>query len=512
VNGSSQSRSVQHRRGIYLHYLYIVLSAAAMVVLTPVMLSYLGRTAYGVWALFTSIAGYSLLLDFGLGTAVARYTAEYSSAGTTSKLGGLVASASLLVLGIGAVVFALFALIAPFVSVFFNVPPDLKPVSQVAFVITGLNVALALFGGVLGNVIYGYQRVDIWRMCSIVQIVTIAVLSFGFLRLGFGLIGLMVAPTLATCVVVVTYIFVLKRGPSGFRPHLGSARAELLREIAPYSLRTFVLGVSSRVLYYSDYLVLGFFLGPALIVPYEVAYKLCFLSTYLFSGVSTMVFPRCVRLFADRDSEQLRELYLHVTRVSLLIMTPVAIFLICLGPAFISAWVGESNFAGMGVLLVLVVMNMLHAIGTPAAMLLQSSGRNRELMFSELINAGLNVALSIVLVTRIGLLGVALGTLLSHLCTSFWVILLLPCRSIGLSLKNYFERSVAPPLVAGLVTAAATWVLSGAVKASSFLEIAVGGVVIFVIYGGVYVLVGVSDEERQLCLRYLGHIYTAKQE
>ena len=92
------------------------------------------------------------------------------------------------------------------------------------------------------------------------------------------------------------------------------------------------------------------------------------------------------------------------------------------------------------------------------------------------------------------------------------MILLLPCRSIGLSLKNYFERSVAPPLVAGLVTAAATWVLSGAVKASSFLEIAVGGVVIFVIYGGVYVLVGVSDEERQLCLRYLGHIYTAKQE
>ena len=73
------------------------------------------------------------------------------------------------------------------------------------------------------------------------------------------------------------------------RPGLFDMR--LLREVLPFSWRTFVLGVTSRVLYYSDYLVIAFFLGAAAVAPYEVAYKVCFLSTYLFSVITTTMFP-----------------------------------------------------------------------------------------------------------------------------------------------------------------------------------------------------------------------------
>ena len=63
--------------GIYAVY------AAAMVsglVVTPILLDSIGTDAFGIWAFIGGITIYLVVLDFGLGPSMVRFTAEASRA------------------------------------------------------------------------------------------------------------------------------------------------------------------------------------------------------------------------------------------------------------------------------------------------------------------------------------------------------------------------------------------------------------------------------------------------
>ena len=64
-------------RGVQANYLYLFISSMLALVLTPILVRYLGQAAYGLWAAFGSVIGYFGLLNFGMGTATTKYTAEY---------------------------------------------------------------------------------------------------------------------------------------------------------------------------------------------------------------------------------------------------------------------------------------------------------------------------------------------------------------------------------------------------------------------------------------------------
>jgi O-antigen/teichoic acid export membrane protein len=304
--------------------------------------------------------------------------------------------------------------------------------------------------------------------------------------------------------VILLYLLFLHRAENAVAIDPKLVDMGVFKEIAPYSLRTFFLGMSSRVLYYTDYIVIGLFLSAAQVTPYEIAYKLCFLSTYAFSVISTSMFPKFSRLYALGELEELRSLYVAIAKGSLLIMAPIGIGLAFLGEPFIALWVGSEHIVEHQVLLVLILMNVFHAIGTPACMVLQSCGRNKELMYSELLNAMLNVMLSVFLVQRLGVLGVAVGTVVAHVCSSFWVVLVAPCRVTGIGVGEYVRHVIVPPLGVGVGTAAilaALWPEFRVVKSS--LDVLLGGVGIVALYGVLYLGCGVSSAERVMCLSLL---------
>jgi len=57
------------------------------IILTRILFLNLGELSYGFWALIWSIFGYSLLLDFGFGTSVQKYSAEVTVTSDYEKYG-----------------------------------------------------------------------------------------------------------------------------------------------------------------------------------------------------------------------------------------------------------------------------------------------------------------------------------------------------------------------------------------------------------------------------------------
>jgi O-antigen/teichoic acid export membrane protein len=238
-----------------------------------------------------------------------------------------------------------------------------------------------------------------------------------------------------------------------------------------------------------------------MVTPYDVAYKLCFYITSLFGVISITIFPRFSKLYALGDIDGLQDLYLKATKISLAIMSPLAIFFVFFGQPLINLWVGEENFVGMDIFLIFILMDFIHAVGTPAGLLLQGIGRNKTFVYSETVNAGLNLILSVILVRELGLLGVALGGLTAHLCTSTWVVPLLACRHTRLPIKKLMSSAVLPPLFVGIVSGVAVWMFKQRLfQAENFLYLCLNGIIILTFYAAFYVTFGSTKEERRMYL------------
>lgn len=486
-------------RGIYINYLHFFIKLLAVFLITPIIMNKLGQSMYGIWAVFGSAVGYFGLFDIGLSTAMAKYTAEYSAKNEKQSLSRLVSSMTVLVIFLGLIIVLSCLALAHFIPQFFHIPEDLKYTGQILFLMMGLNVALRLIADVFGYIIYGYQRVDVWRVFGMIQVVASALLTIFFLYLGFGLIGVAVASILSTLLLLVITLLFIKRSDYGIEINLKLANITTIKNIIPYSVRTFLLGFTAQILYQTDNIVIGIFLGVAFVSSYAIAFQLCFYSTYIFSLFSQVIFPKFTKLYTLNEIDKLGSLYLSVLKMTVAIVVPSIIFLGFFGQAFIAVWVGEKNFAGIAVLFTLIFMNFFHAFGTPPGLILQAIGKNRVLVYSEALNAVLNLIFSIILIKKIGLVGVALGTMLAHICTTFWVIPLLVCKYAKLKIKEYIFSSILPPLLVGLPVAGVVMVfVKDLYPNSNFFYLGLKGGVVFILYFIVYFIIAANNQERAM--------------
>jgi O-antigen/teichoic acid export membrane protein len=177
-------------------------------------------------------------------------------------------------------------------------------------------------------------------------------------------------------------------------------------------------------------------------------------------------------------------------------MTVIGIFLSIWGHAFINLWVGERNFAGMDVLVLLIILNFFHALGTPAVALLQGIGNNKAITYSEVVCAVLNLMLSILLVRKAGLSGIVIAVLVAHVCTSFWVAQYSVLRCIRLSLREYISTCILPPLLPGIILGALIWFVAGNVfPGGNFFYLALNGFIVVLICGCVFAVFGIWKKE-----------------
>lgn len=67
----------QIKVGAILSYVSLILGNVISILYTPIMLRMLGESEFGLFNLANSVVGYLGVLNFGLGNAIARYTAKY---------------------------------------------------------------------------------------------------------------------------------------------------------------------------------------------------------------------------------------------------------------------------------------------------------------------------------------------------------------------------------------------------------------------------------------------------
>ena len=68
-----KQKKSQLKTGIVLNYVNMILGNLIPIFYTPIMLSLLGQSEYGLYKLSSSVTSYLSLISMGLGSAITRY-------------------------------------------------------------------------------------------------------------------------------------------------------------------------------------------------------------------------------------------------------------------------------------------------------------------------------------------------------------------------------------------------------------------------------------------------------
>src|SRR2546423_3457597 len=406
--------------------------------LSPYIVNHLGTVGYGVWSLVISLTGYLGLLDLGVRGAVTRYVARFHAQGDHQRSSQVASAAMAIFAGTGIATIGLSALLAVAVIGHMNIPPQYLAAARLVLVLTGVSIAASLINGVYGGMVVALQRFDLSNGIEIGTTGFRALSVVLSLHYGRGLVMLAcIQAAFSLGRLVVNFVLLRKLYPE-VRVRPRSADPANLRLIFSFSVFSFLLHVSFDLIYASDLVVIGAYLPVAAVTFYTIGASLVEYTRSLVSGISQTMTPLASSLEARQGTKGVRELVLENSPWGTVVALPVAITFLLRGNTFIELWMGRQFAEPSGeVLRILALATVFGASNLVVASVLLGISRHKPLGPALLVEGVCNLGLSTWLVRKMGIIGVAWGTLIPSLLTNLAFIPWYLRRGLAISPLGY---------------------------------------------------------------------------
>ncbi len=427
--------------------------------LTPILIRGLGDQRYGIWSLVESVLAYLSLFDLGIVASLVRYAARYQAQQDWKNFNRIVNTCFLLNLGIGMLVLIVTAVLA-----FAWPPPSGVPDAQVyefrlLLLLFGASLAirfpLGSFAGLLDSLGRYPAKVSIRTFWSVVS----AVLLILSVRAGHGLLTVGVILTSCYSLEGITLALMAWHSCPQLRVSPFFADMSTFRLIRGYSVFSFLAMIAGRISFQTDAIVIGAFLAPQFITPFAIASRLVEFGKDAFRSISVPFFPVISSLEGMKDEAAIHRLFLSGSRSLFWSALPIEVGFLVLGRDFLQLWVGQDHVDSAYPILVVLSVPVVSSVAQlVAAKVLYGMGNLRSLTIVLLLEALVNLGLSIALVRNWGILGVAVGTAVPNLIANV-VVIVIVCRLLHVDLREYVLSVCTKPLILGCILAS-LWIVS----------------------------------------------------
>ena len=428
--------------------------------LAPFVVRHLGDSAYGVWTLTRSLAGYMALLDLGVRGAVTRYVARFFSRSDHEAASRTAASAAAIFLVIALLAAVVSSLLALLVIDHVDIPSEYRVAAAIVLVLAGVNVGVTLMAGVYSGIVAGLQRFEVLNTIEIAAAGVNGAAVFLALRSGQGILTMAaIQLTVSVCRLLALALLCRRLYPElRIRPRL--ANSESARTIFSFSVFSFVMQVSGNLIYYCDAAVIGAFLPISLLTFFSIGGTLVDYTRTLVSAVSQATSPLASAIDAQRGQARLQTLLLNSATFSSIVVLPIAVTFLIRGESFIALWMGPSYAPLAGrVLAILTLPLLFHSGAHGTGGILMGIGKHKPLAPLMVVEGLCNLGLSIVLVRRMGIVGVAWGTTIPNVMAAvlFWPWY--ACRTLEVAPARFLTAVWVRPAIAVAPFAIATYVV-----------------------------------------------------
>lgn len=472
--------------------------------MAPLILHALGNYDYGIWEIVFSIVGYMGILDFGLQPAIVRYVARYTALQKREELQKIYSS-SLLCLGAVGVVLCLALWVGAILAPPFLSPPDGERGRYACFLaIIGVQILIIFTGSVFDCFLQGLQRYSLRSAVNVISSVFGAAIVAFFLLRGHGLLTIATVDVIGRlCKFVVFACWLSRPINGGYRFRRSDVSRETLTEMFRFGVKNLVYAISVRMAVASDTLVIGAFLGAAVVPFYVIPANLLGYGRSLVWQATDVLMPYFSQMDAQGDRNAIHSAYFKISRYSLGVIVPLMLGIAALGPDFIALWMGpEYATKGTRVLYLLVAAYGVMLLNPNCSRYLIGCNRHGVLARVGLASAILNVGLSVALVSVIGIEGVAAGTLLSYSLAEpylLWVI----CRILDVTVWDYVKRVVLPVAPAALAQVILLWAWKTHWPVDSYLDLFLATSCSVIVFIPLFFIIAFERADRELILSWV---------
>ncbi len=425
----------------------VATQVAAALWITPQLIHALGNERYGVWVIVLTLVSYIDIFDLGMTSAVTRYVSRALGRENLDEARETVRSAFSLLSMIGAGCLLIVAALAVIAPLFIH---DAGP-ARALILILGCTVALSFPARVFAGVLEAFVRYECTTFTSIVRTVLTNVVLYAVLRgggdlvqvvavvAGGGLLHRLLNYLFARHILPGMQLFPLRSA--------GAARSALLA----YGAKNFQMKLIELFRFRIDNLVIATFLGAVAVPAYSVGMSLIRYfreAVECFGGVLMPVFSHAE---GSGNRDRLRAQFAAATQASTVLATLGAGTLALYGDLFITRWLGPGFHESYLVMLLLAGPFLIAMAQNPGIYMLYGLSKQERLLRLNIAEAVLNFALSLLLVTKFGIFGVALGTAISLVLTKIAVQPFILCQEVQLSLRKYYAEVLLLPLLATAV-------------------------------------------------------------
>lgn len=490
----------QIKAGAVLSYVSMALSTVISLVYTPVMISRLGDSEFGVYQTVLPIISYLNLLSFGLGSAYVRYYSRFKTAGDKKGMAKLNGMFLITYLVLGAVLLVLGFALSTHGDIIFGKKLTADEIAlgerllRIMTVNAALTFPISVFEShVTINERYLFQKIVGMGKQVLNPLIMIPLLIIGYRSVALTVVSLIF--TVLSGIINIYYCLVRLRMPFSFRRY----DFALLREMMGFTLYVFLGIVVDNFNWSIDRLLLAWFHGTTAVTVYTVAAQLNMFYLAFSNAISNVLTPRVHRLVAEnRPMRELDALFTKVGRLQFILLGCIFLGFVAVGRSFVVLWGGGEQFAvDYWTTLLLFFATMWTNIQTVGIEIQRAKNMHKFRSMVYLAVAVGNTLLSIPLCIRWEGLGAAIGTTVATFVGNVLLMNRYYHRRIGMNIPGFW-RHIFHLMPAMIPPAAVAVVMAVFVHPAGYFGLILPGGAVAAVYAASMWLFGMNRYERGL--------------
>lgn len=467
--GQTQSRTAHSVRNVAYAVGFQLAFFVAQFILRRVFVDVLSADYLGVNGAFTSLISLLSIAELGFGTAITYSMYKPLAQDDRPTVSALVNLYKRIYRIVGIVVIAVGLAIVPFLPQIVG-EISVIPHLYLVYALFLAESATSYFLVYKQSIILADQRQRVHTRVRYTVLLSVTVLQMLFLVLTQNYLAylvLRVAGTLAINLILSNiadkmYPYIKQNKDATLDKDVKDEIAKNVKAMAAHKLGgVAVVG--------TDNLLIAIFVGIVDVGKYSNYYMIINGLTILYSMVFSALWGSIGNLGATEDPESIKSVFKRVNFAGCWLYGFSAICLIALFQPFIALWVGEEYLFSDAIVLLIAINFYVMGMRNPVLSFKESLGLFWPDRYKPLVEALINLVVSILLAMKFGVAGILLGTLISTMTTCFWVEpLVLYKHRLGSGLGEYFLTYLKNTLIT-VLAGAAVWGLCLLVPSGNLL-------------------------------------------